>query len=230
MARQEIAFELHLIELRKDADQASWFLGFIKSVVDNGILDERVEGSFSGYAVVTARAGVKNSLILYCARAWDTRDDSISLCRAVEKLPVAEELDRRRQENWRGDQPVPSLSERRRLFMANYEEARDLPHHPSIRVLRTEYFAHRVLQSKDRIRLEKQGPIINATYDNLIDLAARTLSLVGELGYLWDQTVNPYPDRVEWTRSQCAKFWHVLPVLKEREDDRGFPPRERDPW
>ena len=218
---QEDEFNKLLDELRKDADQATWFIGFLKAVVDNEQVPERLNNSLSGFAGVTARAGVKNSVILYCARAWDEAKDAVSLRRAVENLPSLEHLEARRREQIGAisrDVPVTPLAGRYEAFMAKYQAVRDKPYHPSIRLLRTEHFAHRLLKSREREKLEDESIVVlDATYDELLELAEETLSLVGQLGYLWDRVVDPYPDQLKRTTKYSREFWRLMPVLKDVE-------------
>jgi hypothetical protein len=219
---QEAEFDELLEELRKDADQATWFIGFLKAVVDNDQIPARLNNSLSGFAGVTARAGVKNSVILYCARAWDQDNDAISLRRAVENLPSLEDLDARRRrhiEDISPEIPVTSLAKRYAAFKRKYEAVRNKPYHPSIRLLRTEHFAHRLLKSRERKKLEGEDfVILGATYNELIELAEETVSLVGQLGYLWDRVADPYPDRLERATRYSREFWRLMPVLKDVEN------------
>lgn len=218
---QESEFDDLLEELRKDADQATWFIGFLKAVVDNDQVPARLNNSLSGFAGVTARAGVKNSVILYCARAWDQDKDAISLRRAVENLPSLENLEARRRrqiEEISPDIPVTPLAKRYAAFAEKYEAVRKKPYHPSIRLLRTEHFAHRLLKSRERKKLEGEDIVVlDATYDELLELAEETVSLVGQLGYLWDRVADPYPDRLERTTKYSREFWRLMPVLKDVE-------------
>lgn len=102
--------------------------------------------------------------------------------------------------------------------MAKYEAVRDRPYHPSIRLLRTEHFAHRILKSRERKKLEGENLVVlDATYDELLELAAETVSLVAQIGYLWDRVVDPYPDRLKRTTKYSREFWRLMPVLKEVE-------------
>ena len=59
--------------------------------------------------------------------------------------------------------------------------------------------------------------VVAATYDDLLELAEKTVSLVGQLGYLWDRLLDPYPDRLKRTTKYSREFWRLIPVLKEVE-------------
>lgn len=61
-------FQELLEHLRKDADHAIWEIGYMKALIDEPIVEAKLEGSLSGYALETANAAVKRSLALYCAR------------------------------------------------------------------------------------------------------------------------------------------------------------------
>jgi hypothetical protein len=213
-----------LDELGRDADQAAWFVGFLASVVDSTDFSEKLDGSVTGHAVVAARAAVKTAVVLYVARAWDTSGDAVSIRRARHHLPSLERLDARRDASLGragiGNSDGRSLETKLKAFEAMYVEAEARPYHPTLRLLRTEHFAHRVLErdSRDRTKLAKAGlEVPSATYRDLLELATETLNLVGQVQYLWRQVVNPYPDMVARYTDRCHELWRVLPVLREVE-------------
>ena len=73
-------FDQRLKALIYDADQATYYIGFLKSVVANAdVVHDRLNDSYCGFAGVTAYKGAKEGLILYCNRAWEDMSDAISL-------------------------------------------------------------------------------------------------------------------------------------------------------
>ena len=80
------SFDEFVTELRDDADAATYNLGYMKAILDEPIVDEKLDGSFSGYAMAIATAAVKRSLALYCARAWDKSNDAISLPNGYKRI------------------------------------------------------------------------------------------------------------------------------------------------
>lgn len=191
-------------ELRNDADAASWNLGYMKAMLDNPIVGEKLDRSYSGYAMAIANAAVKRSLALYCSRAWDTACDAVSLPNAEERLSeIADRADAVR-------------------FMIGFEKEQLAESGALIGIFRSEWLAHRVVGSRDRLKFEKQKPARDVTFNELVQRAERTVLLVGEFGYLLDRATNPYPERIERAERYCREFWRLLPVLGDAEDPSLF--------
>lgn len=220
---EEAQFAELIAELRDDADQATWFVGFLQSVVnDHDMIDGKLAGSGAGIVAFATQSAAKQSLILYCARAWDPAGDAISLRIATEHLPPLDSIILRKYD--RLEMPVPEdrdavLDESYAQFMQDYRKVEVNDFHPTFRVMRTEYFAHRVLLSHDRKKVERQGILIrDATIDDLLDLSVATINLVGQLGYLWDQQANAYGDRLKRATAYSQEYWRLLPVFREVEN------------
>ena len=196
---------LLLNELRKDAEQAVRFIGFLQSFVDNPVIPEKADMSRSNIAIKISKAGVKISLILYCARAWDTAKDAISLPNARKEIC--------------GN--VGSLSPQDIAldkFCEMYIETERLPQLTSIRILRDEFFAHRVLDSRKRKNLVKSGiEFSDASYRELLDFSEKTVLLVEELSVALGQGDKPYLEYIRRTTEKCNEFWQILPILRDAE-------------
>ncbi len=218
----QVDLEELITELRADADQAAWYIGFMNSVINESeLIAERLNDSFSGYAGAIAQTAVKAGLILYCARAWDTADNSVSLRRTISELPTLDELVERRRGQLAAlgiDLDEAGVTSRHDRLMEAYHEAELSADHDHIRLLRTEYFAHRVVESRERGKLTKAGVVVApVTYNGLLKLATSTVKLVGEIGYLWDRLSNPYPDRIARAERCCREFWRNVPILRDAE-------------
>ncbi|WP_419739127.1 hypothetical protein [Ruegeria sp.] len=217
----ECEFSAQLKELESDADQASWYIGFLKATVDNPDVCDRLNGSICGHAGVVARAGAKNSVILYCNRAWDEGHNVISLPKVMNILPGLEVLEARKRDRL---DPALDAQDKQRLssslecLKAKYAAIKACPEKKAFRVLRSEWLAHRIIGSRDRVNAEKADLNVDgATYDDLLQFAEGTASLVGQLRYLWDQTVDPYPDKIKYATRIAGEFWRLIPVLKDVE-------------
>lgn len=196
-------FNSIISNLRDDANAATWNLGYMKAVLDNPLVPDKLGQSFSGYAMEVATAAVKRSLALYCARAWDEDADAISLPNATKWLP---------------DPTDDKTKARRERYLENFAKAAKDESRPSIRVFRTEWLAHRVTNSKDRKKLEKLNPVVDITLNDLVRCAEQTIVLAGEIGFLGDGLANPFPERIERVERYCREFWRVLPVLGDIEN------------
>ena len=208
--------------LRDDADGIVKSVGFLEAVLDNPDVPDRLGQSVSGTAGVVAIESVIHSVLLYCARAWGNRRDEESIPNAVRLLPSLRDLVERRRPH-----PVAAIQGLQpHLLPTHYIRARRAYRRMQgaevfggIRVYRTEVLAHRVTNSNDRIRLEREGRNVDPpSYGDLADEARKAVVLVGDLGYLWDQLVNPYPDRIERACRQAREFWRCMPRLRDVEN------------
>jgi hypothetical protein len=215
-----MTFEELLQHLRQDADQATWEIGYMKALIDEPIVGTKLEGSLSGYALETANAAVKRSLALYCARAWDHDKDAVSLVNAATMLPSLEDL-RASRLTWYPDTPydvhLTSLPGQRDEILLKIQSASEDARHPALRIFRSEWLAHRVPNSRDRKKYAKQSAVVDITLAQLLERAVQTVNLVGELGFVADGLVNPYPDNVERAHRYSKEFWRVLPIFGDAE-------------
>lgn len=216
------AYSQLLGELKVEADQATWHLGYLKAFVDDGeVISERLNGSDEARVGIATRTAAQTALILYCARSWDSAHNAITLKRAKETLPSLNELVERRRKRLEAMNIVGAdmrISERYGAFCQAYEDAKSKSYHSHLRLLRTEHYAHRFLVSRDRLDFERKGiEVIPATFNDLFELSELTMSLTGQLGYLWDQSSNLYPDRIAYTTKCSRVFLRNMPVFKEVE-------------
>ncbi len=217
---EKSAFAEMLAELRQDAAEACWSLGYMKAIVDEPLIGEKTDASYSGYAMVIATTAVKRMLSLYCSRAWDQVSDVSSIPNLIKLLPSFQELTRERK-SWHPDpafdHQVDALSAEHSKLLADVN-AVDKKRIASLRVFRTEWLAHRVKESKDRMHAEKAGPLEDTTVRNLLDFAEHTVSTVGRLGLVWDGTNSAYLESIDRAERYCREFWRVIPNLGDVED------------
>jgi hypothetical protein len=193
----------------------------MKALIDEPIVGAKLEGSLSGYALETANAAVKRSLALYCARAWDHDDDAVSLLNAAKMLPSLEDL-RQSRLTWYPettyDVHVTSLPKQRDEILTKIKIASEDVRHPALRIFRSEWLAHRVPSSRDRKKFVQQSAVVDITLAQLMERAVQTVNLVGEVGFVADGLVNPYPESVENAHRYSTEFWRVLPILRDAEE------------
>lgn len=227
MQQEPYSFEQIIKALRRDADAASGYIGYIMAVVDEEVVGRKLGGSVSGKALAIATSAVKQALVLYCARSWEKAGRGakakpvISIPAAIEHLRDPAGI----LPDWESrnlGEPLgnfqESIDRRHPELLAEYDRlAADTTHGP-FRILRTENYAHLALESSDRKRLEANGPLPGATWNDLLRLSEETVRLVGQIGYFWDRSNNPYPDRIQDATRHCREFWRVLPVLEVAED------------
>lgn len=223
--------------LRQDAEAATRYIGYLKAVVDQEVVAQKLAHSFSGHALATATSAVKQALILYCARTWEKAPTSenlkpvISIPAAIARLQDPELIQFDLQMRFPEDTSLSAEERLERLLrleqriyhrhakmIAAYGDLVAEAAHGPLRVLRTENYAHLAINSHDRQGLEKAGLMSGTTWNDLLRVSEATVHLVGELGYFWDRSSNPYQEWIKTAHRQCREFWRILPVLGDVED------------
>lgn len=218
--QQQHSLDEALDNLRADASVATWTIGYIKSIIGNKTVEEKIGSSYSGFAAAIANTSVTDALILYCTRSWDNCDDTISLPSITKILPSSQEIYDRRLKDFSCSPPNDlylTVDKRRIDYFNLYNAALSDDINGSLRVIRTERLAHRSLNSRDRQKLEKIRPIKDATYNLLIARAEQTIAIVNQLDRLLNGSSNPYSERIENAEKYCREFWRLMPILGREE-------------
>ena len=193
--------------LCSDAEQSVLFIGYLDAIVDNPTVELKSKDSFSGYALATAKVGVKTSLIAYCARAWDEDNDACSIPSIVKKL--GEQLARNNN-----GQSCPRYAE----INQEAKKTADAFRKSNLDLFRTEQIAHLVLQSRDRQRKLKENLSTDyATWRELINLSIDSVKLVDRIRTTFIGGSELVTGRISRTKSNCLAFWEALPVLRDCE-------------
>jgi hypothetical protein len=205
-----------LEDLRKEAEYYSKFVAFFKSLLNNEELETRLNGTDSRIAVDIARASTKESIVLYCVRNFDPDADSISLVNAYSTLKDFDKLIKHRET--REAQPLDDrtklrIHEYHLNLITEYDSLFRDKYYPYVRLLRTEFFAHRVKESKLRKKFANNSiSIINPSHNDLISFADRSINVVRLMYYLWNKTWILSQRSIFQTEGRCRKFWTQLPV------------------
>ena len=185
-------FDDYVAYLSGEADAATWDLGYLKAIIDSPTIGEKLQQSFSGYAMETANRAVKHSLALFCARAWENAHDAISLPNAHKKRLPPQNL----RAHWKCscfDCSTHSRGKRVKdryfPYLYAYVSTLENPAHGSKRVFRRERLAHNIANSKDRQKLENVGSVNGATLNDLVKLAEQTILLIGKLADLGSKPI-----------------------------------------
>ena len=217
-----------IINLRRNADTATWHIGYLKAIIDQEVFKNKTRDSYSGYAIEAATVAVKQSLIMYCTRTWDKpskKNPLISIRSAMEYFYDPEKLIKecKIQHEYDCFERLESrFARHHKKIIAQFNLLEGDVSHGPLRVLRSENYAHLVVRSFDRDRLEKKGQNHNTTWNELIRVSEETVKLVGEIGYLWDGLSNPYPERIDKALSYSNEFWRIMPILGDKEDPNLF--------
>ena len=201
-------FNQRLDALTKDANRATFFIGFLKATIGNENLQVRLNDSDCGYMVETARICVKDSVILYCSRAWESgHNDMISLPNLHDRFLNLDEF------------RVIKKSQKFCAFESEYEKTKSLPVKATVRVMRSERLAHRISKSSDRDNFEKEGiDVDKATYDDLTQFAEKTVFLVNQFASFSDRGTNLTSERIQRTTEWAKELFRLIPVLKDVEN------------
>jgi len=202
-----------------DATHAAWDTGYMKALIDNEFVPQKMNEAISGHALHVANIAVKRNLALYCSRAWDADKDAISLPRLTAKLPTPADLI-----NLHGGMTHLTLESdeheiglRVSRLHANIFEREDDNWYRSLQLFRTEWLAHRLLKSSRRAKFEAERPVEDIKLKELVERAEQTLELVGELAYLWSGRHNGFSDNIKTAEMRCRRFWSSIPRLRDIE-------------
>lgn len=223
-----LPFYDHLTELCNEADQAIRKIAYLKALIGNPIVPEKLDDSLSGLALVVAKRAVLESVILFYTRMWDEKwDDLLSICNIVKLMPsTAKVVARQIDKNNLLDEVSATAQFDRRIH--DWRQQFDLlaqdPNRQSLRVFRHEWLAHRIHESQERISLGTGSTIKDLTYNDVIDQATKTVMLIGDLNHAVNRNNNLYSDRLRTDEAQFREFWRILPVLKVAENLSHQPP------
>lgn len=211
-----------LHDLERDAHTAAANIGYIRAILNEEIVSQKLRLSFSGKALTIATDSVIRITALYCARSWEKNTDFISIEAVVAALPADCDILFQRQLEYPGlvaQEVLDQTAKRRQDFMNSLEVARSMPVHPHLRVMRSEWLAHRVEASRDRKKLVEQDiEVRDVMIKEIVECAEATVNLIGDLTCLWSGVSNPWPQRISRAEGDCREFWRILPKLRDVEN------------
>lgn len=211
-----------LAHLEVDAHTAAYNVGYLRAVIDEEIVGQKLDCSMSGRALTTATDAITRVTALYCARSWEQNAKFITVPAATKAMPSDEEvIAYQRTGGLQGDQSnlLAATAKRRAKALEAIDAAAKMPSHPYLRVMRSEWLAHRIEVSRDREKLEsKDGEIRGVMYREIMECAAATVTAVGELHYFLNGICSPWPDRMRRAEEDCREFWRCLPVFRDVEN------------
>lgn len=154
------SFAKLIADRERDAHSAARNVGYLRAILDESIVGEKLAGSLSGRALTTASDAVLRITALYCARSWEKKGDLISIWSAFSAMPSDNEVVEH-QRRLRGHTDVARTlmrtGKRRLAALEAVHAAAAMPLHPYLEVMRAEWIAHRIDASRPRKRLEKRG-------------------------------------------------------------------------
>ena len=224
-------FSERLDKLISDAELATHYIGYLRGITGNTVVADRRGGSICGIVEKIARVSVKNGLILYCTRAWEekpkrgSRPRAISLPHMFECLPALNVLEARKMSRLSRPLDVDDkqLATDFGNFKDEYEEAKSLFKNSAVEIIRHEKLAHTLPMSNAREKhmkdqkSSKDIKLDKSTYNDLLELAEKTVNLAYYFAYLWNQTASPYQENIERLEKITREFWRLVPVLKDVE-------------
>ena len=204
------------LQLDKEALYYCRHLGYFKALLDNNDVPRVLDSSNHGRNLVLGNTEIINSVVLFVTRSWDLGKDARSIPKLAETLPSVEELqDHHTQRNISLDmQPDTSwIEEEHRNFFCERRQLSKLAQLKTIKQLRDRVLAHNLDEPNDPNR---------PTYDELIEVAERSILLIGKAGYLVDRVSNPYSQRIQSATASARAFWKMLPELSTLEMELGW--------
>ena len=230
--RVQLSFQEHLTELCNEADQAVRKIAYLNALIGNADVCEKIDGSLSGFAPAAANRAIVESVILFCARMWDNKPDTLSLPIIKNRIPptnyiVTQQICKNPQLDKHAAQT--QFDSRMQEWHQQFDSFSQDPMRRSLRIFRNEWLGHRIHESHERINLGTGSTVQQLTYDDIVNQATRTVMLVGDLDAAVNRHNNLYPDRLRTSEADCREFWRILPVLKVAENLSNKPPTPKSP-
>lgn len=216
-------FDKTVSKLERQCGFAIRLLAFLMDLSDNDLRWEKYRDSYSGHVIELARLSIEQSLMLFCNRVWDTRDDVRSIPTAItifesiiEQLILRQQASRPDRDEALRERCETSLFEIKGIAKKLGEgETRKV-----LRIIRSENLAHSIDDSKDRQKLyssrdEYEGHSV--TGNDLFHFTEVSLEIISRLVYVSDGSDMLLQERLDTARSQTEEFWNCMPVLRNVE-------------
>lgn len=197
---------------------------FLSGIVDNSGRQAKYRNSYAGHALDLCIRSVQSGLILFCSRHWDANDDCQSIPAAKANAERAlDEIVCRHREYFAANSIQRDAHDFYSYFnelSSEIESVGASPTRSQIRVLRTEYYAHLITNSKDRDRALREHPSFDMdglTINSLLDFSRQTIELSNRFLYLKQRQSQKFDERVALLSGYYDKFWDNLPIFSEIE-------------
>ena len=203
--------------LANDAIEAADFTGLFKSLIGNEDLAGRFDGSPSLRTLDRIIRSNADAVTMYLARVWGQRPDEASLPTAMALMPDREVLKydgRYTLAKWISGASFETFDDLYDQIHDDFSRMQQSGLRHSVRVVRSEYLAHRLPTSRDRLKLQREGRVFEApTFGEIIDEAEAAVALVEKLSYLrasWPRLTH----RLERARREGVDFWQSLSPVR----------------
>lgn len=197
---------------------------FLAGIADSPDRNAKYLNSYSGHALDLCIRSVKTGLVLFCSRHWEANDKFQSIPAAKTHAGRAlDEIVRRHREVFAASGIERDAQDFYGYFdelSSDVNEVGVSPTRSQIRVLRTEYYAHLTVNSRDRDTALRENPLFDMddlTVNSLLLFAKQTIELGNRFLYLKERLSPEFDQRVAHLSGYYDKFWDNLPVFSEVE-------------
>lgn len=204
--------------LHDEAGYAAWRIGYLRAQIGNADTNRAISGSYSGHALLISHYSVIESLLMFCARAWDYGHDTVSLRRCMESMPSLIDIYNGQiseKHTTASSQNELKVKNRFESFKSKYDKVIKHPAHRHVNAMRNEKIAHRIYECRDRVN--SNDDIEPATLNKLIELSTETVKLISSLGLFCNNISINHIDRADRSEKYCRKFWQIIPRLADNE-------------
>ena len=197
---------------------------FLSGIADNSERNAKFTNSLAGHALDLCIRSVQTSLILYCDRHWDSREDCQSIPTArTYACQALDEIISRHQTFFDAGGYARDAAEFCEYFQkldSDISKAEASSARRKIRVLRTEYYAHLTENSSDRKNARRADPLFRTddlTLSNLLEFAKQTIQIGNRLQYLKCRASMNFDSQIAHMSTYYDNFWDNLPNFSEIE-------------
>ena len=214
-------------ELQRQIGFAVHAYTFLKDQVDHPERFQKYRNSDAGIVPSLAILSVDQVLTMYLARTWDARSDAysipiaVSIAQASINEIVQYHINDFASRGIEGRDPNEF-----RAYLGGIVEKTDrlmaTEVNKVIRVIRTEAYAHSLVESRDRKKLFPENSPYeahSATRNDQLALARSTFEITGMLDYLLTRCSDPVEERIARVDQAVKSFWKLMPTFSEFKDE-----------
>lgn len=196
---------------------------FLEDLIENEDRWDIYRDSQSGEVIDMFISGIEDSLLLWCARNWETGTEQQSIERVIHLIQAIEPDVEKLNLDWGSDLNLGGIEANWRadldyIFQFSLSNAQKVNLN-EVRVLRTERHAHSLCSSRDRKKLFPNGFKTNATKYDLLELAKLSIGLIDKSEYVLCRRLRSFEDTATKFRDTCDTFWAALPVFRISEQN-----------
>ncbi|MEP4978541.1 hypothetical protein [Ascidiaceihabitans sp.] len=197
-------------------------IGWLSSYCSYGDpLFDKLDGSYSGWAVAIAHISVVQSVIMFLNRSIDNNGDSLT--RLIKVLSVNDNVIRQRLSRLYLERHGKQVEFASTVSIWEYlqsclDKVKNDPSMKSFQVFRNAWIGHRLSREVYSKKFNEQNlEKHRASSEDAVRLARDLLHISHQAAFNWNLAKWEIEGRVDKAAENCTMFWELLPKLKKTE-------------